>query len=90
MTTIKIDSGHHAQGRWRLDGDAQRIGQMVWMLFLKIFDDREAEAELMEDAYVSSISEGQGNDSCQNRFKLKGSHGNSNSMSTMPETASVS
>ena len=24
-----------------VDGDAQRIGQLVWMLFLKIFDDRE-------------------------------------------------
>ena len=23
-----------------VDGDAQRIGQMVWMFFLKIFDDR--------------------------------------------------
>ena len=26
-----------------VDGDAQRIGQLVWMLFLKIFDDRETE-----------------------------------------------
>ena len=25
-----------------VDGDAQRINQLVWMLFLKIFDDREA------------------------------------------------
>ena len=40
-----------------VDGDAQRLGQMVWMLFLKIFDDREAEAELMEDNYVSPIPE---------------------------------
>lgn len=32
-----------------VDGDAQRIGQMVWLLFLKIFDDRESEAELMQD-----------------------------------------
>ena len=38
-----------------VDGDAQRIGQMVWMLFLKIFDDREAEAELMEDNYKSPL-----------------------------------
>ena len=28
-----------------VDGDAQRIGQLVWMLFLKIFDDRELEWE---------------------------------------------
>ena len=26
-----------------VDGDAQRIGQLVWMLFLKIFDDKEYE-----------------------------------------------
>lgn len=23
-----------------VDGDAQRIGQLVWMLFLKVFDDK--------------------------------------------------
>lgn len=28
-----------------VDGDAQRIGQLVWMLFLKILDDREQEWE---------------------------------------------
>ena len=30
-----------------VDGDAQRIEQLVWMLFLKIFDDREKELELI-------------------------------------------
>jgi type I restriction enzyme M protein len=40
-----------------VDGDAQRISQLVWMLFLKIFDDREQEYELMEDNYVSPIPE---------------------------------
>ena len=40
-----------------VDGDAQRIGQMVWLLFLKIFDDRESEAELMQDKYKSPIPE---------------------------------
>ena len=29
-----------------VDGDAQRISQLVWMLFLKIFDDKEQEWEL--------------------------------------------
>jgi type I restriction enzyme M protein len=29
-----------------VDGDAQRISQLAWMLFLKIFDDREAEYEI--------------------------------------------
>ena len=38
-----------------VDGDAQRIGQLVWMLFLKIFDDREAEQELLDDDYTSPI-----------------------------------
>ena len=38
-----------------VDGDAQRIGQLVWMLFLKIFDDQEQEAELLEDDYRSPI-----------------------------------
>jgi len=38
-----------------VDGDAQRISQLVWMLFLKVFDDAEAERELMEDRYRSPI-----------------------------------
>ena len=38
-----------------VDGDAQRIGQMVWMFFLKIYDDREAELELVEDDYKSPL-----------------------------------
>lgn len=38
-----------------VDGDAQRIGQLVWMLFLKIFDDKEQEWELLNDDYRSPI-----------------------------------
>ncbi len=38
-----------------VDGDAQRISQLVWMFFLKIFDDREAELELLEDDYKSPL-----------------------------------
>lgn len=38
-----------------VDGDAQRISQMVWMLFLKIFADKEQEWELMIDNYESPI-----------------------------------
>lgn len=38
-----------------VDGDAQRIGQLAWMFFLKIFDDREAEAELLDSDYLSPI-----------------------------------
>ena len=28
-----------------VDGDAQRISQMVWLLFLKIFDDKTAKLD---------------------------------------------
>lgn len=40
-----------------VDGDAQRIGQLAWMLFLKIFDDQEMELEVMQDDYVSPVPE---------------------------------
>ena len=38
-----------------VDGDAQRISQMVWLIFLKIFDDREMEWELKDTKYKSPI-----------------------------------
>jgi len=38
-----------------VDGDAQRIGQMAWLLFLKIYDAQEEELELMEDDYEPPI-----------------------------------
>ncbi len=37
-----------------VDGDAQRLSQLGWMLFLKLFDDREQEYELEPD-YRSPI-----------------------------------
>lgn len=40
-----------------VDGDAQRISQLVWLFFLKIFDDRETELELTEDKYKSPLPE---------------------------------
>jgi type I restriction enzyme M protein len=40
-----------------VDGDAQRISQLVWMFFLKIFDDREDELELLEEDYQSPLPE---------------------------------
>ncbi len=40
-----------------VDGDAQRIGQLVWMLFLKILDDREIEKETGRKRYRSPIPE---------------------------------
>ncbi len=38
-----------------LNGDAQRIEQLGWMIFLKIFDDKDIEMELLQDNYVSPI-----------------------------------
>ncbi|MDC0922347.1 class I SAM-dependent DNA methyltransferase, partial [Candidatus Pelagibacter sp.] len=38
-----------------VDGDAQRLSQLVWMLFLKIFDDRETQWELLEENYSSPL-----------------------------------
>lgn len=38
-----------------VDGDAQRLSQIVWMLFLKIFADKEAEYEIMNDNYKSPL-----------------------------------
>ena len=40
-----------------VDGDAQRISQLVWLFFLKILDDREDELELTEDDYQSPLPE---------------------------------
>src|SRR4249920_1261660 len=36
-------------------GDAQRLEQLGWMFFLKIFDDREKELELLRDRYKSPL-----------------------------------
>lgn len=43
-----------------VDGDAQRISQIVWLLFLKIFDDKEQEWKLTLPGYKSPL---------QNRFR---------------------
>jgi type I restriction enzyme M protein len=40
-----------------VDGDAQRIGQLVWMMFLKIFDDQEQNYELIDPKYRSPMPE---------------------------------
>jgi len=40
-----------------VDGDAQRIGQLTWMLFLKVFDQREEEWEDDNPKYQSPIPE---------------------------------
>lgn len=40
-----------------IDGDAQRLGQMSWLLFLKIFDGQEHQLEFEQDDYRSPIPE---------------------------------
>ncbi len=41
-----------------VDGDAQRISQLVWMTFLKVFDAKEQEWELLNDTYKPIIPDG--------------------------------
>jgi len=38
-----------------VDGDAQRLGQMSWLLFLKIYDAQEEELEFEQDNYKTPI-----------------------------------
>jgi type I restriction enzyme M protein len=40
-----------------VDGDAQRISQLVWMFFLKIIDDQDEALEFTRDDYTSPIPE---------------------------------
>ena len=40
-----------------INGDAQRIEQIAWMLFLKVYDSKEKDWEFVEDDYKSIIPE---------------------------------
>ena len=40
-----------------INGDAQRIEQMTWLLFLKVYDAKEEDWEFHDDAYESIIPE---------------------------------
>ena len=40
-----------------INGDAQRIEQIAWMLFLKVYDAKEQEWEFDDDDYTSNIPE---------------------------------
>ena len=40
-----------------INGDAQRIEQIAWMLFLKVYDEKEKDWEMDEDDYTSIIPE---------------------------------
>lgn len=41
-----------------VDGDAQRISQLVWLIFLKVFDSKEEEWEIINDNYTTIIPQG--------------------------------
>ena len=38
-----------------INGDAQRIEQLTWILFLKIYDAKEDDRELFDDDYQSIL-----------------------------------
>ena len=38
-----------------INGDAQRIEQIAWMLFLKVYDAKEQDWEFDEEGYISII-----------------------------------
>ena len=38
-----------------ISGDAQRLEQLGWMLFLKIMDDKDQELEILKENYLSAI-----------------------------------
>ena len=40
-----------------ISGDAQRIEQMAWMLFLKVYDEKENDWEMDSDNFKSIIPE---------------------------------
>ncbi len=40
-----------------INGDAQRIEQIAWMLFLKVYDEKESDWEMEEDNYLSIMPE---------------------------------
>ena len=40
-----------------INGDAQRLEQIAWMLFLKVYDTKEQDWEMAEDDYASIIPE---------------------------------
>ena len=47
QNTLRKDPG--------VSGDAQRIEQLGWLIFLKILDDKDQELELLDDDYRSPL-----------------------------------
>ncbi len=52
---VKDDSKYH-EGDSGINGDAQRIEQMTWLLFLKVYDAKEADWEFHEENLQSVLS----------------------------------
>lgn len=40
-----------------VDGDAQRLSQLVWLIFLKVLDDDERQKEFLDSNYVPAVPE---------------------------------
>lgn len=40
-----------------VDGDAQRLSQLVWLIFLKIMDDNEQQKEFLDSTYIPAVPE---------------------------------
>lgn len=57
LSTFISSSRNIMRGDAGVDGDAQRIAQLTWMLFLKVYDAKEANWEIMLDDYESIIPE---------------------------------
>lgn len=58
MTNLKGTLDSIRRDMWQdtgLNGDAQRIEQLGWMLFFKIFSDKDQELELLDGNYKSPI-----------------------------------
>ncbi|MDK7198871.1 MULTISPECIES: HsdM family class I SAM-dependent methyltransferase [Corynebacterium] len=57
LSTFISSSRNIMRGDAGVDGDAQRIAQLTWMLFLKVYDAKEANWEIMIDDYEPIIPE---------------------------------
>lgn len=57
LTSFISTSRNIMRGDAGINGDAQRIEQLTWLLFLKIYDAKEQDWEVIEDSYTSIIPE---------------------------------
>lgn len=40
-----------------VDGDAQRLSQLVWLIFLKVLDDDETQKQFLDSSYIPAVPE---------------------------------